>query len=426
MFYNNQYFSNLYDLVICITKAVDLISPEVADHHQQVAYLTYVFAEKIRLPIEQKRRLVLSALLHDIGALSLDAKLDLIEQESLTVNNHAYIGARLLSVFPMLSKVAKVIKFHHVPWKNGEGQIYDGEEVSLLSHIIHISDRIAVQVNRHENIISQINRISENIKSRKNTVFMPELVNVFLELSGNESLWLDLVYQPTISKIPNDLSLEAIKLTLNETVDLTKIFSQIIDFRSPFTAMHSAGVAASAEMLAKLSGFSESECKMMRIAGYLHDIGKLAIPQSILEKQDKLEPLEFDIIRSHTFYTYRLLKPISGFENITQWASYHHEKLSGKGYPFHLTAENLSLGSRIMAVADIFTAITEDRPYRKGMTYEKATEVMKQMVDKGDISSSVFNLLMENYEAIYDIRKKSAEKAVEEYSKILSIDTSDN
>jgi HD-GYP domain-containing protein (c-di-GMP phosphodiesterase class II) len=79
-----------------------------------------------------------------------------------------------------------------------------------------------------------------------------------------------------------------------------------------------------------------------------------------------------------------------------------------------------------MAVADIFTAITEDRPYRKGMTYEKATEVMKQMVDKGDISSSVFNLLMENYEAIYDIRKKSAEKAVEEYSKILSIDTSDN
>ncbi|MCI1959636.1 MAG: HD domain-containing protein [Clostridia bacterium] len=421
MYYSNRYFSNLYDLVVCMTNAVDLISNEVANHHHQVAYLAYNFAEKLELPIEQKQTLVLSALLHDIGALSLNDRLELIEEEPFTAENHALIGAKLLSDFPLFSDVANVIKFHHIPWDYGKGRLCGGEKVSMLSHILHISDRIAVQVNDKKNIISQIDKIRENIKSRRNTIFMPELVDAFLDICDTESLWLDLIYQPMVSNIPNDLYLEAIKLTLDQVVDLAKIFSRIIDFRSPFTAMHSAGVAAAAEKLAELSGFSKDECKMMRIAGNLHDIGKLAIPQNILEKQDKLEPAEFDIIRGHSFYTYRLLKPIRGFEIITQWAAYHHEKLNGHGYPFHLKADSLSLGSRIMAVADIFTAITEDRPYRKGMSDEKTAAVLSQMVENGSISSSIFSLLMNNYKDIYNIRKESAEKAVEEYSKIISI-----
>lgn len=116
-------------------------------------------------------------------------------------------------------------------------------------------------------------------------------------ICDKEALWLDLAYQPVISNVPNFLSLEAVKLTLDEVVSLTKIFSCIIDFRSPFTAMHSAGVSATAEKLAELSGFSEDECKMMSIAGNLHDIGKPANSRGILEKQDKLESSEFDITR---------------------------------------------------------------------------------------------------------------------------------
>ena len=418
--YSDQYFANLYDLIACLTRAVDLVTPKVSSHHQKVAYMAFNIADAMRLSVDQKRTLVLASLLHDIGSLSLDDNMDFFDEEPLTINNHAFIGARLFSSSPIMKNVAKVIKFHHIPWNNGEGNSYNGEEVSLLSHILHLSDRVAIRVNQDINVISQIRSIKEYIKSASNSIFVPELVDTFMRICDEEALWLDLVYRPTIFNEQNDMSLQSINLTLDETVDFTKILSQIIDFRSKFTATHSAGVAAVALKLAELSGFSESECKMMSIAGNLHDIGKLAIPREILEKADALEPAEYDIIKSHTFYTYHLLAPISRFESIAQWAAYHHEKLNGHGYPFHIKADNLSLGARIMAVADIFTAITEDRPYRKGMPKEKAEAVLGHMVENESISQPIVTLLIDNYATIADLRKESEGHAAADYSKILS------
>ncbi|PKM72225.1 MAG: phosphohydrolase [Firmicutes bacterium HGW-Firmicutes-16] len=423
--YSDQYFANLYDLIACLIRAVDLVNPKISIHHQQVAYMAFNLANAMQLPMDQKRTLVLAALLHDIGSLSLDDKLGFVEEEPLTMNNHAFIGARLFGSSPFMKDVAEVIKFHHIPWNNGEGKSYRGEDVPLLSHILHLSDRIAIRVNNDENVISQIQPIKEYIKSARDTVFPPELVDTFFGICDEEALWLELVFRPTIFTVQNDISLQSINLTLDETVDFTKILSQIIDFRSPFTATHSAGVAAVALKLAELSGFSESECKMMSIAGNLHDIGKLAIPREILEKTDALEPAEYDIIKSHTFYTYHLLEPISKFEAIAQWAAYHHEKLNGHGYPFHIKADNLSLGSRIMAVADIFTAITEDRPYRKGMPKENAEAVLGHMVENESISQPIVSLLVDNYATIAGLRGESEERAAVDYSKILSVNCND-
>ena len=420
MSYTERYFAGMYDLITCMTTAIDMISPEVSNHHQMTAYLSLQLAEQIRLPLEQKQTLLLAALLHDIGAFSLGDRLEMIEGESAVITEHALIGARLLKNFFPFRDAAQAIRYHHLPWSGGEGRTSEGETVPVLSHILHLADRIAVQVNQKENVIGQINRIRENIKSRSNTDFMPELVDAFLTISLQEALWLDLVEKPLLSTVPNDPTLNSLLLTLDEVVDLSGIFAYIIDFRSPFTARHSAAVAAVAEKLAALSGFSPDECKMMRVAGNLHDIGKLAIPVEILEKQDKLDPAEFDIIRSHSFYTYRLLEPIRGFETINQWAAYHHEKLNGKGYPFHLTGDSLSLGSRIMAVADIFTAITEDRPYRLGMSDEQTGAVLDRMVKNGSICPRTFSLLMEHFPDIARIRRLAAERAASDYNLIRS------
>lgn len=417
--YGNQYFSNLYDLVVCITKAIDLVNPKVTNHHQQVAYLSYNIADAMQLTIEQKRSLVIAALLHDVGAIALQDNLDFNEEEHIELNAHAFLGARLFEGSPILDKIANIIKYHHISWNYGEGKLYHGEIVPMLSHIIHFADRIAILPDRNVYILSQIKTIKEYAKSGMNTSFAPEIVEAFLKICEKEALWLDYVYQPMISMVPNDLSLESIKLTLDEVVGLTKIFSQIIDFRSPFTAMHSAGVAAVGLKLAELSGFSEDECKMMNIAANLHDIGKLAIPREILEKQGKLTAEEYDIIRSHSFYTYRLLKSVKGFETIAQWAAYHHEKLNGSGYPFHLKGNSLSLGARIMAVADIYAAISEDRPYRKGMPKDRAIAVLQGMANNEGISQEICNLLMDNYECIEKARGESAENSAYNYSKIL-------
>ena len=196
---------------------------------------------------------------------------------------------------------------------------------------------------------------------------------------------------------------------------MSKLFSYIIDFRSRFTATHSSGVAASSEALSRLVGFSERECRMMRIAGHLHDLGKLAVPAEILEKPAKLTEDEFNIIRSHTFYTYRILEPIGDLDVINTWGSFHHERLDGSGYPFHHKAQDLSLGSRIMAVADVFTAITEDRPYRKEMPSERALQVLQQMADSSALDSNIVSLLRVHFDEINSSRIAAQAGASKEY-----------
>jgi len=200
-----------------------------------------------------------------------------------------------------------------------------------------------------------------------------------------------------------------------EFMNLGRVFSHIIDFRSSFTATHSAGVAASAEALDRLTGFSERESQMMRIAGYLHDLGELGVPAEILEKSSKLTEEEFNVIRSHTFYTFLALESIRDFNLINAWASFHHERLDGNGYPFHHNRENLSLGSRIMAVADVFTAITEDRPYRKGMTKYSVLQVIQQMVKTGALDPMVVSTLIQHFDDVNSTRTTAQDIASKEY-----------
>lgn len=418
MTYNNSYFATLYDLIACMTEAVDLLDVKVSNHHQRVAFLSLKLAEQLRLSAEEKRTLVMAALLHDIGALTLSERLQLLDEEAPGAEKHAWIGARFLEDFSLLRGEAEVVRFHHHPWRNGVGRTGDGRQTPILSHVLHLADRAVVQIRSDSNVIGQISGIRAAIAKQRGEKFMPELVDAFLAISTREALWLDLVTEPRMQDFLDELSLDNVKLSLDETVELSDVFAHIIDFRSPFTTRHSASVAATAEKLAELAGFSENECKMMRIAGNLHDLGKLAIPAEILEKPSPLDPDEFDIIRSHTFYTYRLLRPIRGFETINQWASYHHERLTGNGYPFHIKAGGLPLGSRIMAVADIFTAVTEDRPYRKGMPLHKTEDLLRDMARNGAISRELVSLLLANHQEIARLREEAANQAGVQYDRL--------
>ncbi|MDD4369139.1 MAG: HD domain-containing protein [Oscillospiraceae bacterium] len=414
-----HYFTTLEAFVSCITKAVNLVQPEMTNHHQQVAYLSYRIAEQMHLSPAESHTLVLASLLHDVGAIANNDRdpFHLPEDE----NVHAFLGARLFEDFPRFQNIVPVIRYHHWTWNYGEGRSYNGEAIPELSHVLHLADAIAKRIRPDVFVISQISPNRKWLLENRDRWFMPAAVDAFMEIAGQESLWLDLSYDPSFKYIMDDLSLDAVKLTLDETVQLTDIVSRIIDFRSPFTAMHSSGVAATAVELARLSGFSEDECKMMHIAGNLHDLGKLAIPTEILEKDNNLEPKEYDIIRSHSYYSYKLLCDLPGFETIAKWAAYHHEKLNGKGYPFHLKGAQLSLGSRIMAVADIFAAITEDRPYRSGMPQARAVGVIESMIRNDSVSGDIGQLLIRHYEPISLARQEASRQAVERYQHLFEL-----
>jgi HD-GYP domain-containing protein (c-di-GMP phosphodiesterase class II) len=409
----------LFDLVACLSDAVDLVSPSLVDHHKQVAYIASCIGEELGLPLEKQKDLILAGALHDIGALSLAERMETLSFDFESFEQHAELGGGLLALFEPLSHLAPIINSHHTFWNNGKGSQNAGQPVPLESHIIHLADRIAVLINTKTEVLGQVKGICEKTSGQRGKMFKPELVDAFISLSQKEYFWLDIKSSTIYRHLRRKARSKTIVMDLDQLNDLAMLFAKIIDFRSSFTATHSSGVSASAVHVAKLCGFSERECRMMKIAGYLHDLGKLAVPREILEKPGSLTPEEFNIIRSHTFHTYRILETVEDFETINTWGAFHHERLNGKGYPFHHFGKDLSLGSRIMCVADVFTAITEDRPYRKGMSDAETINVLKSMAQNGTLDANIVSTLESHFEEINGVRAKAQADSREIYRQLI-------
>lgn len=407
----------LYDLISCLSDIIDLINPDLVNHHQKVAYIAYRLGTELGLPSRETSDLLLAGKLHDIGILSSSERIKSMQFETASANAHAEVGYRLLVAFAPLAGVARLIRHHHVGWDEAgserKGNVLHG------SQLLHLADRVAVlTVHCNGNLLSHGRSILDTVKAQRGSMFMPEAVDALERLAEKEFFWLDLCSSGIGSLLRQRVVKESIGINLTSLLDLARIFSRIIDFRSRFTATHSSGVAASAEALARLIGFSERECTMMKVAGFLHDLGKLAVPTEVLEKPGPLSPQERDLIRCHTFHTYRTLENIGDFALINAWASFHHECLDGSGYPFHLTREELSLGSRIMAVADVFTAITEDRPYRRGMESEQALATIGEMVARQALDPLVVEVLRANFALINTVRMEAQAASIREYSQL--------
>jgi len=411
----------IYDLIECLADTIDLVSPELADHHRRVGLIAHALGCQLGLPEGERMDLLFAGNLHDIGALSLTERIRLQHFEVDRTLRHAETGALLLELFTPLSRIADMVRFHHTRWEAGAGGVIRGKRVPLGAHILHLADRVAVLIGTSDRIrfLGKVGDIRARIESEAGGMFNPLLVGAFRALADKESFWLGLFYPPRDPVLEKRRRLRAIRLNGEDLAGLTRLFARIIDFRSRFTATHSSGVAASAEALARLAGRPDAECAQLRIAGLLHDLGKLAVPAELLEKPAKLTSDERSMIRCHTFFTRRALEKIPSFEAITAWSSYHHERIDGNGYPFHVGGRDLSVGSRIVAVSDVFTAITEDRPYRSGMDRAKARKVIDAMVSRSALDPDVVALLMSNYEDMNGVRMTAQAEAVREYGDIV-------
>jgi HD-GYP domain-containing protein (c-di-GMP phosphodiesterase class II) len=154
--------------------------------------------------------------------------------------------------------------------------------------------------------------------------------------------------------------------------------AQIVDSKSPFTFNHSNGVANAAVAIARTLRLPRERVLFIRHAALLHDLGKLGVSNAILEKPGKLDDSEWESMRLHPFYTWKILQTIPGFEEMSEVAASHHEKLNGKGYFRGLDADRLSLESRILVVADIFDALSAKRPYRDSLPQETVFGILQK------------------------------------------------
>ncbi|MCJ7540475.1 MAG: HD domain-containing phosphohydrolase [Desulfobacterales bacterium] len=407
---------NIFDMVASIARVIDMMSPVVGNHHMQVAYLAYRLGEELQLSDDKKYELFIAGALHDIGAFSLQDRLDLLEFEDTKPGEHSVAGSLILETFKPFSSIARLIKFHHVHWKNGEGAFQNGESVPNGSHIIHLADRVAVKISRKAPVLSQVRGICRAISEHKGDVFVPEYVDALINMANREHIWLDIMSESMEAILKRTVLYRTNELTIEEMVDFSRLACRLIDFKSKFTATHSSGVAAVAIELSRLSGFSKHERRLIEIAAYLHDLGKLAIPSEILNKQDKLTDNERFIMRSHVYHTYRVLEPFEMLRVAGSWGALHQERLNGTGYPFGLTSDELPLGARIMAVADVFTALTEDRPYRKGMDSKNTKAVLQSMVDAGELDNNLVNVVFKHYAKMNDMRDSAQKEATRDYN----------
>ncbi|MCL1836229.1 MAG: HD domain-containing protein [Treponema sp.] len=400
----------IYDFVCAISEAIDLVSPVLNRHHKKVAYIAGHIALQMNLPNSDVQDIVLASMLHDIGAFSIGERIEAqtLEYHDSELNRHAFLGYKLLKNFRPLARAAKLIRYHHADYHSA------GYNVPLGSYVIHLADRVAILFDENREVLGQVMGVVEKI-SKKYQKFHPASFIAFLRLVNLEYVWVE-AFLPSFERGRMQEVRFSKEVIEPETLRcFAKIVAQIIDFRSRFTATHSCGVAAVVRELTAAAGFSERECKLMEIAGFLHDLGKLSVSNEILEKNGALSMEDFNAIRKHTYYTYSVLNKVSGMEDIAAWAAHHHEKQDGSGYPFHTKGEDISRLERIMTVADILTALAEDRPYRAGMDREKVMEILFTLANQGEIDRGIVEIAERNFPKINEARIKAQEDAWNEY-----------
>lgn len=409
-------FTNIRSLLGSLGKALNLVNHEVEHHHEQTAYLTYGMCRYgIHMDEEESLTAMYAALLHDVGSVVIDrpAHLHEIEANAFAI---AQKSRQMLADIDGFEEIAEIIGYCQCNWEDLLPHYETGDKeqqrVLRIANVIHLADVVSISLDASKSVLNQAKAIREFVRNDAGKYFCPEAVRAFLEISELEYVWLDTLVNPQfLMYFTGEIGL----VSLEETVHMTQLISHIIDYRSPFTAMHSAGVSACATKLAELCGMSREECMMMEIAGNVHDIGKLVVPRSILEKPGKLTEEEFNVMKEHAYYTRYVLMDVPGFERIANWAGFHHEKLNGTGYPFHFSADQLDLGSRIMAVADVFSAVAEERPYRKPMTLEQAIAVLREDMNRGYLDAEVVRMLIDHCDEVNAARDARSHDAGKRY-----------
>ncbi len=205
------------------------------------------------------------------------------------------------------------------------------------------------------------------------------------------------------SKEETERLYDLLKTDYQQEVDnvrnLVITLANVIEAKDKYTDGHTRRVAAISRSLGGKMGLDESRLSHLEIAGLIHDIGKVGVPEDILNKPGKLTREEFDTIKKHTVIGENICKPLNSLQRCLDPIRHHHEKLDGSGYPDGISGEALSLESRIIAVADIYDALTSDRPYRSRMPMEEVKALMLNDAESGKLDRSVVDELFNAVEA---------------------------
>src|SRR5258708_5742676 len=318
------------EIVSALTLALDLSKGQPMGHSVRSCVLGMRLAHEILLPQEALSGLYYALLMKDAGYS--------LHSSSLRVRSRCEQGALIAARMGLPETTTSAIRSLDERWNGPRGG-----EIPLPARIVSLAQSLEMSCAASGPVAAL-----DTARERSGSWFDPELVRAAESLAARGGLWAGLedASRQVIELEPARKPLDASEATLDT---ICQAFGEVIDAKTPL-AYHSAGVAETTVFIARTLGLAESGVRMLRRAALLHDIGKLGVPDTILEKPGRLTSEEWVVLRKHVFYTYAILKRVPGFGELSEVAGSHHENLDASAYFRGLSGGPLSLPLRILSV----------------------------------------------------------------------------
>ncbi|HAS3129846.1 HD domain-containing protein [Vibrio parahaemolyticus] len=402
---------DLKQALIWVARALDYVGVDDTHHSHRVAYIAYQCALALNWDLKKAEFCYFAGMIHDCGVSETqEHKMLLDELIPQDAKAHCLRGYQTLKQCRLLSQFAVPVLYHHTHWD--ELQHLDLPEFEKdVAALLYLSDRLDFMraryvMNCHCDIVTLHEElIAECVLANAGTLFNPVMCKAMVKLIMTDGFWFAMESENIETIGLNFKSIDWLQkqLTIWDMNSLGLFLARIVDAKSPFTYQHSQKVAELSRYLAGKLGLDEHDQEMLFIAGLVHDIGKLKTPDEILHKEGALSKQEYTRIKRHTIDTQLALHKVFPNAKIAEWASNHHERLDGSGYPYHKTAEELDIPSRIIAVADVFQALSQDRPYRGRMSQKQIAEIMDDLIEQNKLCAHVYEVLEKNMTACYNM-----------------------
>lgn len=298
-------------------------------------------------------------------------------------------GADIARQLRFSEAVADGIRSLDEHWNGGGKPLgLKGTEISIYSRIALLSQ--VVDVFR---TASGEEAARREARTRAGTWFDPGAVEAFERVAANRRFWDVLGSDEVETAIYRLEPAQRIMLADDDYLDdIAAAFARIVDSKSPYTRGHSDRVALFTDLIAEELGLDDIQRRRLKRAALLHDVGKLGVSNAILDKPGKLDNDEWLAMRRHATHSETILARIDAFQDLARIGGAHHERLDGQGYPRGLKGDQICLETRIVSTADVFDALTADRPYRGAMPASKALSIMAADVGSA-LDGDVFDAL---------------------------------
>lgn len=414
----------LAEIIGALSQALDLVEGQPAGHCIRSCFIGVHIGQEIGLPYDQLQDLYYTLLLKDLGCSSNAARIcELYMADDFSIKRdfklvdgslsqllrfvlghtglQAGLAERFRGILNILqnggeiatdliqtrcqrgAEIARQMRFSEGVasgilgldeyWNGG------GRPLGLKGTEIPVFSRIA--------LISQVVDVFQTsggpkaamteIRKRRGTWFEPELVDAFLKIAKRPDFWETLGAETLETTVLNsEPGQQAIMADDDYLDDIAAGFARVIDAKSPFTSGHSDRVALFTDLIAEELGIDADGRRFLKRAALLHDIGKLGVSNSVLDKPGKLDEEEWQAMRRHAEFSELILSRIGAFSEAAIIGGAHHERLDGKGYPRGLSGDQIPMEVRIVSTADVFDALTADRPYRAAMPITKALAIL--------------------------------------------------